>query len=310
MVKFSVFNEMSLPFHSEHEVEAKFGIFFKLLKELKSKGLTTIRMDRDFRAYPILENITFQQFFGQIESREFKTKMRSFIGNGISKVDSPLIKIEEVEEERKIIENEYFYNGVSTQGGLACCDIWNTLTISFLSDEQWNKNKILLNKEMLTDDGILSSKNIIVPHASNIEHLNLHSDFFEVLEDEKRLEFSLSNFWTKRYEIFPDKILFVDEVEKQLEKLDSRVFEKALAILRDIETSKRVLEDFDISGEGETVSSNTKLRKLREFKLDGKIEFFEKHIKNLPNGYRIYFLERDEKIYIGYIGKHLPTKKF
>jgi len=301
---------MSLPFHSEHEIEKQFGIFFKLLKELKNRGLTTIRMDKDFKSYLILEGISFQQFFGQIESREFKTKMRSFISNGISKVDSPLIKIDEVEEERKIIENEYFYNEVSTQGGLACCDIWNTLTVSFLSDEAWNKNQILLKKETLKEDGTLSSKEITVFHASDLEHLDRHKDFFEALEDEKRLEFSSSSFWDKRYELFPEKIVFVDEVEKQIERLDSRVFEKALAILRDIETHRRQLEDFDISGEGETVNANPKLRKLREFKLDGKKEFFEKHIKNLTSGYRIHFLERENKIYIGYIGKHLATKNF
>ena len=40
----------------------------------------------------------------------------------------------------------------------------------------------------------------------------------------------------------------------------------------------------------------------------GQKEFFEKHIKNLSNGYRIHFFEKDENIYIGYIGKHLKTK--
>ena len=301
---------MSLPFHSKHEIEEKFGIFFGLLKELKSKGLTTIRMDRDFKSYPILESVNFQQFFGQIESREFKSKMRSFIGNGITKVDSPLIKIDESDEERKIIENEYFYNEQTTQGGLACSDIWNTITISFLSDEVWNNNQILLKKETLKEDGTLNSKKIFVPHASNVEHLDVHTEFFKLLEDEKRLEFSSSNFWDKRHEIFPNKILFVDDVKKQIEKLDHRVFEKALAILRDIETGKRQLEDFDISGEGETVNANPKLRKLREFEVDGTKEFFENHIKNLPNGYRIHFLTREDKIYIGYIGKHLATKNF
>ena len=34
----------------------------------------------------------------------------------------------------------------------------------------------------------------------------------------------------------------------------------------------------------------------------------KKHIKNLSNGYRIHFFEKDENIYIGYIGKHLKTK--
>jgi hypothetical protein len=44
------------------------------------------------------------------------------------------------------------------------------------------------------------------------------------------------------------------------------------------------------------------------FTVNGKQEFVENHIKSLPKRYRIYFLKKENKIYIGYIGKHLPLK--
>ena len=64
MVGFSVFNEKSLPFQNNINIEEKFIDFFKLLKELENRNLTKIRMDKNFINYPeIIENITLQQFF-------------------------------------------------------------------------------------------------------------------------------------------------------------------------------------------------------------------------------------------------------
>jgi hypothetical protein len=67
----------------------------------------------------------------------------------------------------------------------------------------------------------------------------------------------------------------------------------------------------DVSGESETVRNNPEMRSKREFYLpNAEKKFFENHIK--LNGIRIHFYPNtnNKKIYIGYIGKHLPTKKF
>ena len=76
-----------------------------------------------------------------------------------------------------------------------------------------------------------------------------------------------------------------------------------------IEKGNKNLIDFNYSGESSTVKDDPKLKKVRLFSINGKKHFFENHIKNLPNGHRVYFLEKDNKIHIGYIGVHLPTKK-
>ena len=67
------------------------------------------------------------------------------------------------------------------------------------------------------------------------------------------------------------------------------------------------------SDESQTVRNHPKLRKLRTFPLpeSGKSVFFQAHIK-LTNGLRLHFYpdKENKKIYIGYIGKHLPTKYY
>jgi hypothetical protein len=298
MVKFSVFNELSLPIPNE----SIFGDFFQVLEHLKRVGLNKIRMDRDFALYPeILPHTTFQQFLGQLQDRDKKTKLRSFVNNGISIIESPLISDDEIESIRERIEPQYIFEGQSTFGGLACADIWGTVAISFQSDEKWNNSLVELNKD---------GAKISVKHISNSTHIQIHKNFFDALERCIQLDIKPSNFWDKKDELFKTKIIFCDEVEKQIKTIDTVVFSRAISILRDIENGIKCLSDFTTSGESSSVEQDSKLKKLREFEIDGQKEYFQNHIKNLPNGHRIHYFEKNDKIYIGYIGTHLETKNF
>ncbi len=298
MVKFSVFNELSLPIPRE----SLFGSFFKVLEKLKIAGLDKIRMDREFTHYSeILPNTTLQQFFGQLQDRDKKTKLRSFINNSINIIETPLINDNEIDGLGEKIEPQYIFEGQSTLGGLACADIWGTIAISFASAEKWESPLITLDKD---------STSIDIKHISDEVHISEHRDFFEALEQWLQFDIAPLNFWSKKDELFKEKIIFCDEVEKQIKNIDTVIFSRAISILRDIENGTKCLTDFTISGESESVKENPRLKKLREFDVDGQKEYFQNHIKNLPNGYRIHYFEKNEKIYIGYIGTHLETKKY
>ena len=293
MVKFSIFNELSLPIPEE----SIFGNFFQVLEHLKKVGLDKIRMDKEFTHYPeILPNTTFQQFFGQIQDRDKQTKLRSFISNGINIIESPLINDDEIDSLGERIEPKYIFEGQSTLGGLACADIWGTVAISFQSDEKWNNSLVELYKD---------STQISIKHISESTHIPIHKDFFDVLEQCIQLDIKPSNFWERKDELFKNKIIICNEVEKQIKKIDTIIFSIAISILRDIENGVKSLTDFTTSGESPSVEQNPKFKKLREFEIDGSKEYIQKHIKNLPNGYRIHYFEKNDKIYIGYIGTHL-----
>ncbi len=301
MVDFSVFNELSLPLSDINEFEN----FFKILANLKTLGLNKIRMDREFtQYYEILPNVTFQQLLGQISDRDKERRLKSFINNSITMIESPLIKIDE-EESEQLLENEYFYLEKSTIGALACCDIWNSIAISFNSDEQWNKENIILQKQTIEDECTIN-----IRHSSKVEHLVAHADFFDELEAEKKLNITQINFWGKRNELFPNKIHFCKEVEKQIKNLDKTIFQQAINILREVENDKKSITDYSVHTEGETVKTNPDMIKERTFSIEDKVLVFEKHITSLSNGNRLYFIEDEDKIYIGYIGKHLTTKNF
>ena len=138
MVSFSVFNELSLPLN-QHQYMEEFATFFNLLAKIKEKGLNQIRMNDDFKHYSILNGINFQQFLGQQSDREFKSRLRSFLTNTVITIDTPIIKADELEQSDQHNGCEYFYHEKTTDGGLACCDIWNTLLISFNTDGEWDK---------------------------------------------------------------------------------------------------------------------------------------------------------------------------
>jgi hypothetical protein len=298
MVKFSVFNELSLPIPHE----SLFGSFFQVLEHLKAVGLDKIRMDREFTQYPeILPNTPLQQFFGQLQDRDKKTKLRNFINNGINIIESPLINDDEIDSLGEKIEPRYIFEGESTLGGLACADIWGTVAISFKSDEKWNNSLVELGK-----DGAIIS----VMHISDSTHIQIHKDFFDELEQCIQLDIKPSNFWERKEELFKNKIIFCDEVKKQIKNIDTTIFSQAISILRDIDIGTKSLTDFTTSGESATVEQDSKLKKLREFEIDGKKEYFQNHIKSLSNGYRIHYFEKNGKIYIGYIGTHLETKNY
>ncbi len=303
MVNFSTFNELSLPLQNLNEFED----FFKVLENLKRHGLNKIRTDKLFTHYPeILENKTFQEVVGQIRDRDKKRRLLSFVNSTLITIESPLIKEEENEEHNQTLENEYFYKGVSTIGGLACCDIWNTLSVSFNSNKDWCSENIILQKQFILDKEEI---NIDIRHSSKVEHLEYHKDFFDNLEEEKRLDIKQENLWARREEFFPNKIVFCKEVEKQIENIDKVIFEQAIGILRDVESARKLITHYNHSGESKSVKEDDSLKRLRYFTIEDEKVFFENHIKSLPNANRIYFLEHKNKIYIGYIGKHLATKR-
>ncbi len=300
MVSFTVFNELSLPFESREGIEASFVEFFKCLSLLQKRNLKSIRMDKEFKEFEIIRGVYFPQFFGQIGPRELQQRIRSFVTNGIVIIQSPLL--EDEDDEEQLLNRHYIYNGDDPFiGGLACCDIWNSITISFVSREKWDNSFINIEKDTET---------VSVRHISTPLHLSAHEVFFKQIENELKLEISQKNLWDEREAFFPHRIIFCVEVKKQIEAMDTAIFRQAVGILRDIDSGQKQVTDYNHSPESQSVKSNPGLKKLRMFTIAGEKVYFDNHLKNLSNGYRIYFLEKDDKIYIGYIGKHLPTKKF
>ena len=98
----------------------------------------------------------------------------------------------------------------------------------------------------------------------------------------------------------------INAIIKRLDKLDYYYNEHTIFDIK--------LLGFNARNESDSVKNNSKLKELRKFKKpNGLYSYFYNHISFYGNfNGRIYFKADDnlKKIYIGYIGTHLPTARY
>ncbi len=305
MVDYSILNTKSLPFLSKEDFYRELQNFFLILNYLIDKGYyTSIRSIVDIKSLDIVKGINLQKLLGEIRDRDMKRRVTSLFTNQIIPFEYP---ISTTGEELGLLEYRYLDERVDEIG---YADIFQTLLISFNSSEKWDKDRLNLKKIILEESGDYTEREVEIYNTSRVEHLESNLEIFEKIDNEK-IESLVKNF-KETYRVIFKKLEFGIDVIKNIEYLDKRVLRDAIAILYQLETGKKELTDFKCSGESESVMNNPELKKNRKFKMENGEEYYMfQHIKNLPNGNRIYFHKKsDEKIYVGYIGKHLKTVKY
>lgn len=303
MVDYSILNTKSLPFLSKEDFYRELQNFFLILNYLIDKGYyTSIRSIVDIKSLDIVKGINLQKLLGEI--RDMKRRVTSLFTNQIIPFEYP---ISTTGEELGLLEYRYLDERVDEIG---YADIFQTLLISFNSSEKWDKDRLNLKKIILEESGDYTEREVEIYNTSRVEHLESNLEIFEKIDNEK-IESLVKNF-KETYRVIFKKLEFGIDVIKNIEYLDKRVLRDAIAILYQLEIGKKELTDFKCSGESESVMNNPELKKNRKFKMENGEEYYMfQHIKNLPNGNRIYFHKKsDEKIYVGYIGKHLKTVKY
>ncbi|WP_294531227.1 hypothetical protein [uncultured Fusobacterium sp.] len=305
MVDYSILNTKSLPFLSKEDFYRELQNFSMILNYLRDKGYyTSIRSIVDIKSLDIVKGINLQKLLGEIRDRDMKRRVTSLFTNQIIPFEYP---ISTTGEELGLLEYRYLDERVDEIG---YADIFQTLLISFNSSEKWDKDRLNLKKIILEESGDYTEREVEIYNTSRVEHLESNLEIFEKIDNEK-IESLVKNF-KETYRVIFKKLEFGIDVIKNIEYLDKRVLRDAIAILYQLEIGKKELTDFKCSGESESVLNNPELKERRKFKMENGEEYYMfQHIKNLPNGNRIYFHKKsDEKIYIGYIGKHLKTVKY
>jgi hypothetical protein len=130
------------------------------------------------------------------------------------------------------------------------------------------------------------------------------------------------SLWERKEKLF-SKLILCPDVEGNLEKIGSSYFTQIVGKLTALDryaVNEWIKGKFDyrranelsplkISPESESTMGQEKYYNLRLFKMpDGTTECFELHIKT--GDLRFHFFPKDDKIFVGYIGKHLPTVKY
>ncbi|WP_335982245.1 hypothetical protein [Fusobacterium polymorphum] len=302
MVDYVVFNSNSLPFQNEESFKKGFGMFYKLISKISSeKYYTRLMVKEKFQNLLLFSNSNIFQ----IRDNDLKNLFLSFINNRTIEIDYFLSP-----EPQDFGLKEYIYAEEENKE-MAYVHIFDTFLMSFYSSEEWGVPKIkAISQYIKEEDFQVYNEEVIIDNISQEEHLEKHS---EKLENKKIYNINMLVECLKRNNLnsinFLSKVIITEEVQKNIDKLPSRILEKAVNIIYNLNCGHKTLNNYTCSDESDSVKDNPHLSKLRHFKFDdGKSYYVFKHIKNLPDGYRMYYKEENNKIFICYIGPHLITK--
>ncbi|GEM_PF-1445148 len=289
--------------------------FIKILIRVKKhKDFCGLIATEEIHTIQILSSYNIHDWLDDpLVERKYKTFFRTFYSQKCSYIDYRDYSLNEF----LIQIDKHKFNGI----GCLVASEMNESVISIESHELW------LNE---TIEGTFST---IDNNTSNIIYENrqinniskeIHIDNLEQkLKDENFTMISSGqDLWEQREILFPN-LVFCESVKDQLYKDPQRfhIVQIAKKLLRmqqyfsGYDGKYRPKElGLDARTESETVKTNPQLKALRLFKKnDGSEEYFYDHIGFTGNYCgRIHFMPNntDKKCYIGYIGKHLPTKKY
>jgi hypothetical protein len=323
-MEYLILNEESIPFKSVADANEKFPLFIKIVSEALANRIKSIRVSenigKSWFEIAVCKDLPLREWLKGQNDKEFERKVKSFV----SMTESPQIPVE-WEPLKNRFDLCYFY--LSKRTDLALHSLGATyllaqLAISYSSEDIWRNNLIeLIKHEIIAEDFI--EEKVIVKNTAEYSDWLFH---LLDIENQRKESFRKGNeLWNKKAIEFPN-LVFCGKSEDDLKNLSvsDTVFNQLWIVLKSlnkycIETNidfslKSLLEKtkLEISDESDSVKSNPKFSIYRTFTVNGKSKFFGYHVKSFSGEMRLHFLTDSEnrKIFIGYFGKHLPTKKF
>jgi hypothetical protein len=312
-----VFNELSLnePAASKGYAQSVYQDFFELADKINSLKIAPvrIRMSVDIANRTISkEYYTLKDWIKSLPNEQRQRYLGFIVQNTI------------------ITDNPYFSLGGEDVVGFGYGFINDLGVVSYSTNKVWVEQKYTITKDYLPDDNadvitdVVTVNHCILMQEKDKSELT-HSTWLRKSYDEKQegildaLE-TFDEFWEKKSQLF-QWLDFGNEVNYQIRSYASvtdQNFKKAIRYLQSLNhhlsSVNRGNETFDnlpgdISNESEATMD--KYGEERTFTCsDGQPRRFSLHAK--LGDVRIYLMPRkDEKrMYVGYIGKHLKTKKF
>ncbi|BDS09696.1 hypothetical protein [Aureispira anguillae] len=318
-MEYFILNDHSLPFEQEENIDQALKLFFDIYKKATKVNFKTIRitnsLDSGWYSIPIGCNTYIRTWIEQ-QDQEYKGRIKALIAS----TQSPILSIEEIEVERAQL-SDFFYQQISVPS-LGACYLLNQLALSFYSNPKWDSPSFLIDHhELKNGDSEIEHSLKNVNNVTTVAHWEHH---YSLIEQVKIQNLQQSKTFLNDFETLFEHIQLVTTVKKKLIKGEfSPVFHQRIwdsitslndyiidCLDKNIPPNYTDLIDFtqlNISDESDSVKNNDKLSRHRLFRYNGESYFFGYHIKNFPSSQRMHFLILENKIVIGYVGKHLPT---
>lgn len=276
----------------------------------------SIILDKDYHSFELAENYRLEQWLNDDHiDVEQKRRFRRMLNQSFT-FDS-----EEFEQEYQWkLEAEFYHDELTSR---SCQFAYETdgILISFLSDSYWKKAVITGIYTYLDEEGEMISEAASIPNVSCEENAAIFCEEQErILASQKKESIhSGMDIFMCRDEMFPN-LIFCENAIKQLQTEiggteAGQVYRRLLELQ---ETASKMGKKFDKEKlTHATPESKATLQQFEEehkiMMPDGTRQVFSWHVR-FTGGYggRIFFEPRpeEERIYIGHIGKKLPTVRY
>ena len=306
-MEYFILNGHSLPIARDIE-DRCLKQFFDVYKEAINRNFKQILLpkylDPHWYEIPISEGRTIRIWINE-QLREYATRVKSLI----SSIQCIELGKEDIGLDKSSRFSEFYYNNNSVPL-LGAAYSLEQLAFSFDSDKIWDEPFFLLEYKELVDTDVK------VSNITTREHWNLH--FKQILDERRKHALSSTDFENRLNGEFPN-IIFTNDASKQLKNEHSPIFlreiwdacQKLNEVIERVEDKASYHDiihkaNLEITDESDTVKKNMKLRRHRMFRYNEDRPFFGHHIKNFSGSKRVHFIIDNNKIVIGYLGKHLP----
>jgi len=315
-----VFNDASLPFHTVAECEQHVPVFFAILKRALKSRVKMVRVNENIGSnwYHVnyAADFSFSQWINNQADRDYKRSLKMIM----DKTSTPLILSEEVEQLAAFESSSFELVEDNTAApAIGSAFLLQMPVVSFLSMPHWYEKIVTVKHEYIEvgNDSIQQK----TCEVENISQQNNLTPFLEKIQAERQASSAylktLTQYDNDDYQnlIFCTSVLNTFKQLGATEQLLNRIKSVLKGLNEIIETAGSDGElvkniALNITGESHTTKKDSSLIKYRKFKLpDGSFLTFDLHVKNFPDGKRLYFHPDFplKKIYIGYFGNHLPT---
>jgi hypothetical protein len=307
------FNELSLDekARSTDHAAMVFTNFFKLIDSINELKIAPVRIRT---SVDLANRVISEKHFN------LKDWLRT-LGN-----DDRRRYISYIVQDPIITDNPYFSLGNINVVGFGYAFVNDLVSVSYPTNDKWNGEFYKITKEYLPNiDSDVIVVEVTVNHCLKKDNAITHSNWIiETYQNKQKVAgknlLDFDDFWARRMLLFPwlEFALSVNQNIRIFGSIGSSDFKKAVRYLfslnqhlLDINRGNHIFGEIpgDISNDGEATMNE--YGDVRTFRCpDGRNRIFSMHVK--LGDVRIYLwpLPNENKYIVGYIGPHLPTKKF
>ncbi len=325
-----VFNELCLlrprptePQANEFTAQDWMQKFGDVITHARRYGIKVLRVRRGFFEMVLVPSYTIRDWATDKRiDRELKRRIQS-AATAYDELEYDIP--EDIQDaETKKLGFDFKYDGATAEG-LGFASLLESIAVSLDNEECWRQSEINVDIEEiveLEDDIKIVPSSRSIKHASHPNHLDIHRDWVQL----ERFATGVQNgiyVLSKTEDWFPN-LIFLDSTKTQVEEMVAGTpqLRQVVNKLFELENYCRewTIGGFDkdrlaskATPESASVRSDSRLRSMRIFRLpNGNDEFFEWHLRLTPDEWRLFFLPdpATRKIYVGYIGRKLPTRKY